>query len=143
MHHACRWQGDRQQLPCHPDNKKLVVADANRDGHYSSEELGTLTETQIRTLAERLEYSISGSTKADLITSFLSAQSTAEAAHIAAADANNDESYSEAELKTLTVAEIKALAESLSYTITGSSKNALIASFLEAQTAAAQTDGDG
>lgn len=108
----------------------------NKDGHYSEEELSVLTVTQIRTLAERLEYTISGSTKAELITSFLSAQSTAEAADIAAADANSDESYSEEELSTLTIAEIKALAESLSYTITGSTKAALIASFLEAQEAA-------
>lgn len=86
-------------------------------------------------LAERLEYSISGDTKAALITSFLSAQSTDESADEAAADANADEEYTQAELETLTVYEINELATSLGYTITGSTKAALITSFLEAQTA--------
>ena len=86
-------------------------------------------------LAEQLEYSISGSTKAELITSFLSAQSTDEASEEATADANADEEYSQAELETLTVYEIKELAQSLGYEITGSNKAALITSFLAAQTA--------
>ena len=107
----------------------------NKDGHFSAEELATLTEVQIRTLAERKGYTISGTTKADLITSFLSAQSTAEAADESAADANADEEYTQAELETLTIYEIKELAEELEYTITGTTKAALITSFLAAQTA--------
>lgn len=107
----------------------------NKDGHFSSEELSALTEIQIRTLAERNGYTISGSTKAELITSFLSAQSTDEAADESAADANADEEYTKAELETLSIYEIKELASTLGYTITGTTKATLIASFLEAQTA--------
>jgi 6-phosphogluconolactonase/glucosamine-6-phosphate isomerase/deaminase len=63
----------------------------------------------------------------------LSVQETKEAADIAAADADQSGDYDAEELATLTIAEIKALAESLSYTITGTTKAQLIASFLEAQ----------
>lgn len=105
----------------------------NKDGHYSEEELSVLTEVQIRTLAERNGYTISGSTKAQLITSFLSAQSTAEAADESAADADSDEAYTKAELETLSIYEIKELAASLGYTITGNTKAALINSFLSEQ----------
>lgn len=115
----------------------------NKDGHFSSEELSALTEIQIRTLAERNGYTISGSTKAELITSFLSAQSTAEAADEAAADANADEEYTKAELETMTVYEIKELATTLGYTITGDTKAALITSFLTAQTTKQEADISG
>ena len=90
---------------------------------------------QIKMLAERLEYSISGDTKAELITSFISAQSTEEASDESAADANSDEEYTQAELETLSIYEIKELATTLGYTITGNTKAALITSFLSAQTA--------
>ena len=112
----------------------------NADGHYSSDELSALTEKQIRTLAERAGYTISGSTKAELITSFLSAQSTAEAADISGADANSDEEYSRTELETMTVYEIKSLASSLGLTVTGDTKAAVITSFLSAQTAKQASD---
>lgn len=105
----------------------------NKDGHYSEEELSVLTEKQIRTLAERNGYTISGNTKAELITSFLSAQSTAEAADIDGADEDSSGDYDEDELKKLTIAEIRQLAESLGYTITGTTKTDLITSFLEEQ----------
>lgn len=95
-----------------------------------------MTAAQIQELAEILGYSISGDTKAELITSFLSAQSTKEAADIAGADEDSSGDYSEEELEALTIAEIKQLATSLEYTITGNTKAALIASFLEAQEAA-------
>ena len=91
-------------------------------------------------LAEQLEYSISGTTKAELITSFLSAQSADEAAEEAGADADDSGDYSQEELEALTIYEIKDLAESFGYTITGNTKAKLIESFLEAQAAAADDD---
>lgn len=112
----------------------------NKDGHYSAEELAVLTAKQIQMLAERLGYTISGDTKAELITSFLSAQATQEAADIAGADEDSSGDYDAEELAKLTIAEIKELAESLHYEISGSTKAALIASFLEAQEAASGGD---
>ncbi len=95
--------------------------------------MSALRDDQIRDLADELGYSISGDTKAELVTSFLSAQAAAEAADIAGADEDKSGDYDEEELKKLTIAEIKELAESLGYTISGSTKAELIASFLEAQ----------
>ena len=115
----------------------------NADGHYSSDELSALTEKQIRTLAERAGYTISGSTKAELITSFLSAQTAKQASDIKEADADSSGDYDATELGGLTIAEIKKLAESLGYTITGSTKADLITSFLAAQEAAADDSQGG
>jgi len=90
---------------------------------------------QIKMLAEQLEYSISGTTKAELITSFLSAQSADESSDEAGADTDENGEYSQEELEALTIYEIKELAVSLGYTITGNTKAKLIESFLEAQAA--------
>lgn len=110
--------------------------DTDHNGALSEEELNALTKAQIRTVADEKGYTVTGTTKAELITSFLSAQSTAETADIDAADANENDSYSQAELETLTIHEINELASDLSYTISGATKAALIQSFLAAQGAA-------
>ncbi len=49
------------------------------------------------------------------------------------ADSDSDEKLSESELRALTIAQIKAIAEEKGYTITASRKSDIIAEFLEQQ----------
>ena len=49
------------------------------------------------------------------------------------ADSDGDEKLSESELRALTIAQIKAIAEEAGYTITKSRKADIIAEFLEQQ----------
>lgn len=58
--------------------KKLTeTADTDNSGDYSEDELSALTKAQISSLAAELGYEITGSTKAELIASFLQAQENA------------------------------------------------------------------
>ena len=59
------------------------------------------------------------------------------------ADTDEDGTLSESELSELTIAQIRQIAAELGYEITGTTKAELIASFLEAQTAAAEASAGG
>ena len=58
------------------------------------------------------------------------------------ADTDGDESLSESELQALTIAQLKAVAAELGYTITARKKAAIIAEILEQQEAAAADPDD-
>ena len=86
----------------------------------------------LQALAEELNYDTTGETKEELVADILDGQAAA-----IEAEADDDESgtFTEEELTALTIAKIKALAKEKGYTITETTKAAIIAEFLEQQNA--------
>lgn len=138
---------------------------------YTEEELSVLTISQIETIAKEKGYILTGSDKAEKIASFLAAQVAAggnggednETVDGSGADGDTSggstgseegevssggveeyqQTYTEAELTTLTVAQIEAIATAKGYMLTGKTKDEKIASFLTAQEAAEENGNDG
>ena len=83
-------------------------------------------------MAEELNYDTTGETKEELVADILDGQAVAIEAE---ADTDEDGTFTEEELTALTIAKIKALAKEKGYTITETTKAAIIAEFLEQQNA--------
>ncbi len=139
---------------------------------YTEAELNALTVSQIETIAKAKGYTLTGSTKAEVIASFLAAQAAAEGSTGGGDTGGSEETpgggdegdtgaggetpgggdegeagdyketYTEAELNALTVSQIETIAKAKGYTLTGSTKAEKIASFLAAQTAAGGNAGE-
>lgn len=86
----------------------------------------------LQALAEELNYDTTGETKEELVADILDGQAVAIEAE---ADTDEDGTFTEEELTALTIAKIKALAKEKGYTITETTKAAIIAEFLEQQNA--------
>lgn len=86
----------------------------------------------LQALAEELNYETTGETKEELVANILDGQAVAIEAE---ADTDEDGTFTEEELTALTIAKIKALAKEKGYTITETTKAAIIAEFLEQQNA--------
>ena len=86
----------------------------------------------LQALAEELNYDTTGETKEELVADILDGQAVALEAE---ADTDEDGTFTEEELTALTIAKIKALAKEKGYTITETTKAAIIAEFLEQQNA--------
>ena len=84
----------------------------------------------LQALAEELNYDTTGETKEELVADILDGQAAAIEAE---ADTDEDGTFTEEELTELTIAQIKALAAELGYTITATRKADIIAEFLEQQ----------
>lgn len=84
----------------------------------------------LQALAEELNYDTTGETKEELVADILDGQAAAIEAE---ADTDEDGTFTEEELTALTIAKIKALAKEKGYTITETTKAAIIAEFLEQQ----------
>lgn len=87
----------------------------------------------LRELAVELGYTLTGTTKAEIVAEILAAQ-TAEIEEEADEDESGD--YSQEELEALTIAQIKVIAADKGYTITATRKADIITEFLAAQEAA-------
>lgn len=112
-------------------------ADDDESGLLTQTELNALTIAKIKALAKEKGYTITQTTKANIITEFLAAQTAAVEAE---ADADESGDYSQAELEALTVEAILLIAEDKGYTITETEKAAIITEFLAAQEEAASDD---
>lgn len=86
----------------------------------------------LQALAEELNYDTTGETKEELVADILDGQAVAIEAE---ADTDEDGTFTEEELTALTIAKIKALAKEKGYTITETTKAAIITEFLEQQNA--------
>lgn len=86
----------------------------------------------LQALAEELNYDTTGATKEELVAGILDGQAVAIEAE---ADTDEDGTFTEEELTALTIAKIKALAKEKGYTITETTKAAIITEFLEQQNA--------
>lgn len=112
-------------------------SDDDESGLLTQTELNALTIAKIKALAKEKGYTITQTTKANIITEFLAAQT---AAVEEAADADESGDYSQTELEALTVEAILLIAEDKGYTITETEKAAIITEFLAAQEEAASDD---
>lgn len=79
------WESDAEAVATVEDGEKTAtcaVTVMETDGVYTQQQLEAMTKNQITTLAEDLKYTLEGinssSTKAEIITAFLAAQTAAE-----------------------------------------------------------------
>lgn len=108
-------------------------ADTNEDRELSEGELSVLTVRQLKALAAELNYEITATAKAAIITEILAAQ-----------DVDTTGTLTEEDLALFTVAGILAIAEARNYTMTSTAETAkatVITEFLAAQEAAAGGGG--
>lgn len=104
---------------------------------YSEQQLLAMTVEEIRALATEKGYTIEGETIEELTASFLTAQTAASIS----TPADGNYLYSEGQLLTMTIEEIRAIATERGYTIEGETLEQLVSSFLAAQTAASNEEG--
>ena len=107
------------------------------DSVYSEQQLLAMTVEEIRALATEKGYTIEGETIEELTASFLTAQTAASIS----TPADGNYLYSEGQLLTMTIEEIRAIATERGYTIEGETLEQLVSSFLAAQTAASNEEG--
>lgn len=93
----------------------------------------------LQALAAELGYTITGTTKEEIVAEILAAQ-TAEIEE--EADADESGLYTQEELTAMTIAQIKVIAADNGYRITQTTKANIIAEFLAAQTAAVEAAAD-
>ena len=93
----------------------------------------------LQALAAELGYTITGTTKEEIVAEILAAQ-TAEIEE--EADADESGLYTQEELTAMTIAQIKVIAADKGYTITQTLKANIITEFLAAQTAAVEAEAD-
>lgn len=107
------------------------------DSVYSEQQLLAMTVEEIQALAAEKGYTIEGETIEELTASFLTAQTAASIS----TPADGNYLYSEGQLLTMTIEEIRAIAAERGYTIEGETLEQLVSSFLTAQTAASNEEG--
>ena len=117
--------------------------DSDEDGTVEESELEALTEAQLRAFAEDQSITLTATTKAGMIEEILAAYTDASGTTLEDADADEDSEVTRAELEAMTVPALKALASSLSITLTATKKAAIIDEILDGAESITITTSDG